>query len=313
MCKVKIIKGLAFFSSLFFLLLAGSTILFSLIVKEKNSHTLASPLVQGINDHNQNTNSLFATGLDKEVKRELDSLTGSYSFIVINLATGESYRHNPDRIYYSASLYKLWLMVVVYDQIEKGNLTLEAKLSSTVPKLNDEFNIASEEAELSEGDIEYTVKQALEKAITVSDNYAALLLTETVGISKLKEFLNLQGLLSSKVGSPPKTTAEDMSTFFLKLYRKELVNEGSSNEMLSLLKRQVINDRIPKYLPTKVKVAHKTGELYGYKHDVGIVFNNTGDYIFIGMSETKDPAEAAEAIARISEITYQYFTTYDSN
>lgn len=286
--------------------------LLSLISHGKNNQNVVSPLIQGINDHNNEVSSQFASGLDEKIKSELHKLTGSYSFVIINLTTGESYRHNPDRIYYSASLYKLWVMAVVFDQIEKGNLALETKLSSTIPRLNEEFNIASEEAELTEGEVSYSVEEALEKAITISDNYAALLLTEKVGISKIKSFLQQEKLSSSKVGSPPKTTAEDISLFFLKLYRKEIIGEKNSEEMLGLLKRQALNDRIPKYLPDEIAVAHKTGELYGYKHDAGIIFTPSGDYIFVAMSETTNTSKAAEAIASISLIAYEYFTTYES-
>ncbi len=77
--------------------------------------------------------------------------------------------------------------------------------------------------------------------------------------------------------------------------------------MLEILKRQRINDRIPKYLPDDLEVAHKTGELDGFKHDAGIVYTPKGDYLFIALSKSTSPAQAAERIALLSKEVYAYF------
>ena len=42
--------------------------------------------------------------------------------------------------------------------------------------------------------------------------------------------------------------------------------------MLSILKDQRLNGKIPFLLPHSVKIAHKTGEDDGITHDVGIVY-----------------------------------------
>ena len=77
--------------------------------------------------------------------------------------------------------------------------------------------------------------------------------------------------------------------------------------MIEILKRQTFNDRIPKYLPKEIDVAHKTGELFGSKHDAGIVFGKNGDYIIVVLSKTESEAEAAEKIANFSKEVYEYF------
>lgn len=46
--------------------------------------------------------------------------------------------------------------------------------------------------------------------------------------------------------------------------------------------KQKINDRIPKFLPKEVVVAHKTGDMDYFEHDVGIVYTPKGDYIEAG-------------------------------
>ena len=55
------------------------------------------------------------------------------------------------------------------------------------------------------------------------------------------------------------TTAEDMALLLEKIYHGELVSPEASAQMLEILKRQKVNDRLPKGLPGYLVIAHKTG------------------------------------------------------
>lgn len=238
------------------------------------------------------------------VDEELRGEKGTYSIVYKNLKNGDFYAYQSDRVYESASLYKLFVMGKTYEAIQAGDLTHETVLSDTVQRLNERFDIASDEAELNEGSFKMTTDTALEQMITISHNYAALLLSSTLKSSVIKEFIARNGFVHTDFEAPPKTTAEDIALFYEKLYKKQLVTPSASEDMISLLKRQELNDRIPKYLPKSIQVAHKTGELGGVKHDAGIVFTPEGDYILVMMSESGAPQHAAEVEARISEKIY---------
>lgn len=246
--------------------------------------------------------------IEEIVSEELNGEKGTYSIVYKNLKNGDYYELNSDHIYESASLYKLFVMAKTYDAIEKGDLTHETVLSDTVQRLNERFDIASEEAEMTEGSFRMTVDTALEQMITISHNYSALLLSSKLKSSVIKSYIAENGFENTDFNSPPKTTASDMLLFYEKLYKKELVTPERSDEMMDLLRRQELNDRIPKYLPKAVSVAHKTGELGGAKHDAGIVFSDKGDYILVMMSDTNAPQHAAEVQARISENIYNLIT-----
>jgi beta-lactamase class A len=203
-------------------------------------------------------------------------------------------------------------MATVYDQIKQGKLNKDDILSQNVEVLNNKFNIPPESAELSSGTITQTVTDSLEKMITVSDNYSALLLAEKVGLSAVTDFLITNGFTQSFVGingNGPTTTPKDIGLFFEKLYSGQLVDADYSIQMLSLLKAQTINTKIPKYLPNTLEVAHKTGELNEYTHDSGIVYTDYGDYIIVVLSRSNDPIAAAERIAGVSKNVYQYFVS----
>jgi beta-lactamase class A len=245
--------------------------------------------------------------LKELVERRIKNEKGRYSVFIKNLKTGQEYVKDEHDAFPSASLYKLWVMGAVYERIDDERWRKNTVLTQAVEILNDKFSIASESAELTEGEITYSVENALEKMITISDNYSALLLTEKVGIPELNTFLKKYRLTESSTGTPPVTTAYDTATYFEKLYKKEMVSMSASEEMIERLKRQQLNDRIPKYLPDTIKVAHKTGELGRIKHDAGIVFAKKGDYIFVILTDTPDPKNAAEIIALTSKDVYEYF------
>src|SRR3990167_1115277 len=142
--------------------------------------------------------------------------------------------------------------------------------------------------------------------IIVSDNDAAYLLTARVGIDEIANFLKKYEFNNSTIAQPPVTSAKDTAGFFEKLYKGEIIDRQNSDRMLELLKRQRLNDRIPKNLPENVKVAHKTGEIDTFKHDAGIVFGEK-PYILVILTDTKNPPEAVGWMANFSKQLFDYF------
>ena len=248
------------------------------------------------------------TTLKGVVENAMVETKGTYGIFIKNLKTGESFFQNEYKVFEPGSLYKIWILATVISEIEKGNLKEDEVLSQDVVVLNEKFNIASASAEMTEGRITLSVKDALEQMITISHNFAALLLSERVGLSTVKTFLSENNFNESILGESPKTTPHDIALFFEKLYKGELVNEESTKKMLNLLKKQQLNDGLPKYLPQDVEVAHKTGDIGWFKHDAGIIFSDEGDYIIVVMSQSDYPLGAQDRIADVSRAVYEYFT-----
>lgn len=254
--------------------------------------------------------------LSEITNQYIASEEGEYSVIIKNLKTGEEYKYNPNKKYDSASLYKLWVMAAVYQEIKDGKLNEDDVLSAEKSSLNDTLSTVTltptpvgftpDPTSGEPEKISMTVGEALEKMITVSDNYAAVLLSSKVGSKKIVNFIKDSKFTNSNYKQPPQTSAQDISLFFESLYKGEIIDSDYSGLMIDLLKRQTLNDRIPKYL-NGVEVAHKTGELFGSKHDGGIVYSQNGDYIIVVLSDTKDYKKAVENIAKYSEAIYEYF------
>ncbi|KKQ84508.1 MAG: Beta-lactamase [Candidatus Daviesbacteria bacterium GW2011_GWF2_38_7] len=260
----------------------------------------------GIADSNQ-------VNLKNAVENVLAGTKGTYAVAIKNLKTGESYFANEHKSFEAGSLYKLWVMAAVLSKIRDGTLSEEQVLSRDISALNEVFGIDSEVAELTEGKIALSVNDALTQMITISHNYAALLLTEKIKLSTVANLLKEKGFGESKVGrgdDVPHTTPYDIFLYFEKLYKGELAQPEDTEKMLVLLKNQKLNGKLPKNLPKDTVIAHKTGEIGWFTHDAGIIYSDKGDYIIVAMSETDKPAAAEERIARISESVYRYFTKF---
>lgn len=257
--------------------------------------------------NNVNSSKDIPNSLKAAVENALSGSRGTYGIVVLNLKTKETYYSNENKIFEPGSLYKIWIMAEAFAQIEKGELQEDEVLSQDVSVLNGEFGISSDGAELTEGTVTLSVKDALEQMIVISHNYAALLLSEKTKLSTVGLFLKEHGLNQSNLGEPPETTPLDTALFFEKLYKGELGSRDNTDKMLALLKRQQLNDGLPKYLPQNVEVAHKTGDIGWFKHDAGIVYTPNGDYIIVIFSESNFPEGAQERIAEISKAVYKYF------
>jgi hypothetical protein len=75
--------------------------------------------------------------------------------------------------------------------------------------------------------------------------------------------------------------------------------------LLQLLSAQQHNDRIPAPLPMGIRVAHKTGELPGLRHDAAIIFAPSGAYVLVVMVEdAPSESDARGTIVDVSAAVY---------
>lgn len=242
--------------------------------------------------------------LETMIENYLKDKEGTFAVYVEDLSTGEVSAVNQDRKFLTASLYKLWVMGEAFNQIKSGKLKEDESLSVEKGVLYEKFELDVAQ-ENKKDQIGNTVKSAIENMIIISDNDSALLLVNRLGHDNIAKLLMDYGLLESRFENPPESSAKDIAQFFEKLYRGEIVDPQYSGKMLDILKRQRLNDRIPKFLPAQVAVAHKTGELDDIKHDAGIVFAQN-PYVLVVLSQTPTPAEAAAVTADLSREIYEF-------
>ncbi|MDD5120897.1 MAG: serine hydrolase, partial [Candidatus Omnitrophica bacterium] len=90
---------------------------------------------------------------------------------------------------------------------------------------------------------------------------------------------------------------------------KSLGSQRVSHQCINTLKLTRLNDRIPKYLPAQITVAHKTGLERNVCHDAGVVFTCKGDFIIVALTKhaNSNGASSKEFIAKVALLAYNYF------
>jgi beta-lactamase class A len=106
-------------------------------------------------------------------------------------------------------------------------------------------------------------------------------------------------------------TPRQMTMLLEKIYRGEIVDRSSSDEIIEFMNHSMIGQaRIPGLLPEGTRVVHKTGTISGSSNDTGIIFL-PGDRHLVITVLTKDAkapaAERERVIAEIARFAYDYF------
>jgi len=231
---------------------------------------------------NKKSESQKQASLTKLINTELSKLDGDYGIIIKDLTSDIIYSKNENAAFTSASIYKLAVMYKIYDLIDSNKLSLAQEVAPG-----------------------FTVKEALEAMVTVSDNDSALILAQLAGWDNIQSTLERDSIRGFSLNQEtPQVTASAVDQLLEKIYFNKAISPEASLEMKNLLLAQAIDDRIPKYLPSDVLVAHKTGELDFVRHDAGIIFGKKSDYIFVFLSETPAPGDTVENIAKLSKTIY---------
>lgn len=189
-----------------------------------------------------------------------------------------------DEVVFSASLYKLAVLLEAETRIEKATLKPTDRITVTEADLRDgsDYTLA--------GNV-ITVEQALERMITLSDNGSALALVRIFGTAAIHATLAREGMPGQRFTSRGSvTTARTIATFFGELSRGALVSAAASARMLARLSRQRVTDRIPAALPAGVVLGHKTGKLDFVTHDAGLI-KGPGDVPIVLVVLTWDSTE----------------------
>lgn len=263
------------------------------------------------------------SGLGEIVQNRLQGEDQSnYAIYIENLASGEGYALNEQVIYPSGSLYKLYLLAVAFEAMEKGEISEDTVVTSTKTHLKQVLGFEDFGYEDAGNVIAYKVSSILSRIATISDNYASIMLAEKLGWDRVRDYAAKLGAKDTKIDDSLTTTALDTGMFLKKLYKKEIVSEKASGGIIELLSNSKINNRIPAKLPIEkdqenrpvgLKIAHKTAELARLRHDAGIVFLDPargGPYIIVMFSKNlRFEDDGVELLADISKDVYEYFSS----
>lgn len=239
-----------------------------------------------------------APPLDRQLDAAFNAFPATAALIVSDPASGFRYARNADMQFFSASLYKLGLMVEAYRQATAGSLSLDDTVIGVT-----ESDLSAEDGWFVDAGTELSVREALEWTIAWSDNSTALALLRTLDVANVNATLAALGLTRTWVDQENGnlTTAGDLERLFGLLLRGKIVSPAASAEMLQLLTRQRVSDRLSTGLPEGTVMAHKTGNLAREAHDAGIIWTPFGPRIVVvltsGWSAYEEVIELDRAVA----------------
>ncbi|MFA5144280.1 MAG: serine hydrolase [Candidatus Omnitrophota bacterium] len=255
--------------------------------------------------------------LKEDVTKMAGQYKGDVALVIKDLGTGARIEINENMEIPSASLVKIPIMLAVFSEAKAGRITL-----------NDAIELRQSDKTDGSGVLKnaltgpsYKIEALVSLMITQSDNTAANMLINRLGMDELNQSFKKFGLKhtnlsrrmmdfkSRKYGIENYTTAADMAHILEELYRGSFISKGISNSCLEYLSEQKINDRIPKKLPSGVTVAHKTGLENGVCHDVGIVYTDKGNFIICALIKHRSSTarQAKRLIAYLSLSVYNYY------
>lgn len=255
----------------------------------------------------------------------LDGRDGLYSIVVARADGSVIYQRDPDVQVEAASLYKLEIMVELFRQRETGELRFDDEVVLFPGYYGgfegaDAFGYEYMNEALPIGNL-------IEGMITLSSNVAGWALLDQVSPERANTTMRRLGLANTEirwepstrlsalvasdeaplpaddVDAPHVTTAADMAKLMSLLLNGEAIDPVSDQEMLDLLARQRINDRLPARLPDGTTVAHKTGNLGDLVHDIGVIYAPKEPVIVAVL--TRDAPGAYSVIAELGSLAYQ--------
>ena len=238
----------------------------------------------------------FTNFLSSMLPRMME-LPGEISVYGKDLVTDEKWAYEADVPLVAASVIKLPILVEAFRQARDGLLAMD-----------EIFSIRPEQKMPSCGALTYlhdgltvTLRDLCALMIILSDNTATNILIQRLGMENINAGMRKLGLEKSTLrrllfdseasarGLENTVTAWEMGQLLEMLYKGECVSPEADAEMLSILKDQRLNGKMPFFLHN-LKIAHKTGEDDGITHDVGIVYADHPLILCFASNHTDVPA-----------------------
>lgn len=230
--------------------------------------------------------SKLSKSIGEAVEPMLKGYQGDVAVAVYHLESDTHWSIRGDAVMPTASLIKLPVMVEAYRQVAAGKVKLDQKIEVKKDDMVQGSGILT--SHFSPGTT-ITLRDAIRLMIVYSDNTATNLVVDAIGLpattAAMKELGYPETQLNAKVFrrdvsiAPERsekyglgsTTAIDMVKLVTQLKRGELASPEATEAMIDHLINCDDKSRFPLLLPTKVKVAHKTGSVTRVRTDAGLL------------------------------------------
>jgi beta-lactamase class A len=257
----------------------------------------------------------------ERLAQQIDAISteagGRVGVVARHLPTGRQVTRRAEEVFPSASVIKLPLLVAAFAAVAEGRTEWETRF---IVRPEDVVEGSGVLREMHAG-LSVTLQDLARLAIVVSDNTAANMLMEAVGIASVAKCLSGLGFRSTRLerkfydfaardaGLENVCAAGELADLLERLERGQVLSPDASREMLAILCRQAYSERLPAMLPAGTPVAHKTGTITGVCHDAGILYGPAGPIVVVALTQgCRDPLAAETAIRRLARAAYDAFS-----
>ena len=249
-----------------------------------------------------------------DVDRGLDGVLG---VAIEDLTSEQKFVLRGNEIFPQASSIKIAVLAELYRQAQSGKLKLTDMYTVQASDLVPDSSIMSG---LIPGVTRITLRDLATMMMAVSDNSAANVLIDRVGMDSVNEFMNSLGLANTRLrrkmmdlkaageGRENISTPQEMMTLLESVYRGKVFNKEMTDDFFKEFQAGRRDSRIPRDLPEDLAIGAKSGELEGVRSDSGIVFLAKRPYIICVMTTyLRRERDGEETISKISLAAYQMF------
>lgn len=252
------------------------------------------------------------TEWEKEINEIISQVEGEVCINFYDLDKNDGFSINGDKKVLSASMIKLLILA----ELMKKNSENKLSLSDTI-MIKDFMKIGGDGVlkELNSGH-HFTLKELATLMIIVSDNQATNVLIDFLGMENINQLGRELGLKETflgrkmmdtearKNGYDNYTCADDISLLLKLIYQEKLINKKASQLMLDILLRQQQKERLQRYLPSDIKIAHKCGDLDNLENDGGIIWLGDKTYILVILTNGMSNLQCKQTIGKISKFIF---------
>ncbi len=252
--------------------------------------------------------------LSVEIGRLLQGFAGTPGIVIRDTEGDLLFNHNADLIFPAASLIKLAILLRYYLQVQRGLLDPLGRMELNRSQIVGDTGILQE---LTPG-CRLTLQDLVTLMIIVSDNTATNMMIGRLGMANINqtiEAFELQDTIlqrnmfdweAQEIGLENFTSPADMARLLQIFLSSEKLAAVSQAGILAILKKQRLRDKLPARTPSSTSWAHKTGELPGVEHDVGILnLEDTQVIVAVLTKELEANEDGRRLIGEIGRLVYQ--------
>ena len=251
------------------------------------------------------------------LKDRLSSIRKTYpslstGLLFVDLETGDYVDFNSEKVYPTASVIKLPILIAFLQDVDAGKINLNETWTMT----NDVIVGGSGEFQDLPVNTKFTAQNVIDKMITISDNTATNMVIKRMGgIKYVNQRFAQLGLTNTRLrdwlpdlDGTNTTTLKELVQILAMLDRQSMLSRNSQANALDILRRVRNRKLLAAGLGQGATIAHKTGYIGTMLGDAGIIEMPNGKrYIGAVIVESDREDSAWDFVPEVSQTVYTYF------